>query len=57
MPTLEKVCLQTFRNNRKCYKLACFLIDLQTSGASNSRILWIKKTTFSGHCFCLNTNI
>ena len=52
-----KVYLQTFRNNRIRSKLAYFLRNLQTSRASNSRILRIKKVKSSGYCFYLNTNI
>ena len=52
-----KVCLQTFRNNRTCYKLAYFLWKLQTSQANNLRILWIQNAKFSGYCFCMNRNI
>ena len=37
-----KVCLQTFRKNRICWKLAYFLRTLRTSRANNSRILRIK---------------
>ena len=37
-----KSCLQTFRNNRICLKLAYFLRNLQASRANNSRILRIK---------------
>ena len=47
-----KVCLQTFRNNR-----INFLRNLQTSRASNSRILKIKNAKYSGYCFYMNTNI
>ena len=52
-----KVCLQTFRNNRICWKLAYSLRNLQTSRANNSRILRIKNAKFSGYCFYMNTNI
>ena len=48
---LWKVCLQTFRNNRICYKFACFLRNLQTSRVNNSKILRIKNANFSGYCF------
>ena len=44
-----KVCLQTFRNNRTCWKLAYFLRNLQTSRDKNAK--------FSGYCFYMNTNI
>ena len=52
-----QVCLQTFRSNRTCYKLAYFLRNLQTSRANNSRILTIKNAKFSGYCFYINTNL
>ena len=52
-----KVCLQTFRNNRICKKLAYFLGNLQTSRANNSEILWIQHAKFSGHCFYMNISI
>ena len=50
-----KVCLQTFTNNRICWKLAYFSIILWTWRAHNSRILRIKKIKFSGYCFYMNT--
>ena len=50
----KKVYFQTFRNNRR---LAYFLRNLQTSRASNSRILKIKNAKFSGYCFYIKTNI
>ena len=52
-----EVCLQTFRNNRICKKLAYFLRNLQTSRANNSRIVRIKNAKFSGYCFYMNKNI
>ena len=52
-----KVCLQTLRNNRICWKLAYFLRNIQTSRANNSTILRIKNTKFSGYCFYISTNI
>ena len=52
-----KVCLQAFRNNRICQKLAYFLRNLQTWRVTNSRILRIKNAKFSGNCFYLITNI
>ena len=57
--TLEmwKVCLQTFRNNRICKKLAYFLRKLQVSRANDSRILRIKNAKFSGYCLYMDTNI
>ena len=51
-----KVCLQTFRNNRRCEKLAYFLRTLQTSGPNNSRILRIENAKFSGSCFYMSRN-
>ena len=53
----RKVCLQTFRNNRICEKLAYFLRNLQTSRANISRILRIKNAEFSGYCLYMNTDI
>ena len=52
-----KVCLQTFRNNRICWKLAYFLRNLQTSRVNNPRILSIKDAKFSGSWLYINTNI
>ena len=52
-----KICLQTFRNNGICYKLAYFLRNLQTSRVNNSRILRIKNAKFWGYYFYMNTNI
>ena len=52
-----KVCLQTFRNNTVCQKLAYFLRNLQTSRANNSRVLRVKNAKFSRCCFYMNTNI
>ena len=43
-----KVCLQTFRNNRICLKLAYFLRNLQTSQATNLRVNGNKKAKLSG---------
>ena len=51
-----KVCLQTFRNKRICWKLAYDLRNLQISQANNSRILRIVNAKFSGYCFYMNTN-
>ena len=50
-----KVCLQTFRNNRICKKLAYFLRHLQTSRANNYRTSRIKNAKFWGYCFYVNT--
>ena len=47
---MGKVCLQTFRNNRRSK-------NWQTSRANNLRILSNKKVKLSGRCFCINTNI
>ena len=49
------VCVQTFRNNRICYKLAYFLRNLQTWKVNISRIHRIKSPKFSGYCFYMNT--
>ena len=51
------VCLQTFRDNKICWKLVYFLRNLQTLRANNSRILRIKNAKFSGYCFYTYTNI
>ena len=51
-----KVCLQTFRNNRICLKIAYFLRNLQTSRGNNSRILRIKNAKFLRYCFYINKN-
>ena len=50
-------CLQTFRSNRICWKLAYFLRNLQTSRTNNLRILMIKHAKFSGFCFYRKANI
>ena len=52
-----KVCLQTLRNNRICWKLAYFLRNLRTLRINNSKILRVKNAKFSGYCFYINTNI
>ena len=52
-----KVCLQTFRNNRICWKLAYCLRNPEISRANNSKIVRIKNVNFSGYCFYMNTNI
>ena len=52
-----KGCLQTFRSNRICLKLAYFLRKLQTLRGNNSRIIRIKNAKFSRYCFHMNTNI
>ena len=44
-----KVCLQTYRNNRICSKVAYFLRKIQTARINNSRILRIKNANFSGY--------
>ena len=51
------VCLQTYRNNRICYKIAYFFKKMQTSLVNNSRNLKIKNVKFSGYCFYMNPNI
>ena len=38
-------------------KISLSLRNLQTSRASNSRILWIKNVKFSGYYFHMNANI
>ena len=45
------VCLQKYRNNRICKKVAYFLRNLQTSRANNSRTLRFKNAKFSEQCF------
>ena len=57
MRDVWKVCLQTFRNNKICEKLAYFFKKLQTSLANNSIIPGIKNAKFSGYCFYISTNI
>ena len=59
MRTLDlwNVCLQTFRNNRICQKLAYFLRNLQTLPINNSRILRITNAKFAEYCFYMSTNI
>ena len=52
-----KVCLQTFQNNRICYKLANMLRNVQTSRTNNSRILRIKNAKISRYCFYMTINI
>ena len=52
-----KVCLQTSRNNRTCWKLAYFLRNLQISWANKLKILRIKNAKFSRYCFFINGNI
>ena len=54
---MQKVCLQTFRKNRICKKLAYFLRNLKTSRGNNSRIRSIKNAKFSGYCFYMHTTI
>ena len=54
---MSKVCLRTFRNNRICYKIACFLRNLQTSRTNNWIILKIENAKFSGYFFYMNANI
>ena len=44
-----KVYLQTFWNNRICWKSAYFLRNLQTSRINNSATLRIKNAKFSGY--------
>ena len=54
---MQNVCLQTYRNNRICWKLAYFLREIQTLRVNNSRILTIKNTKFSGYYFYMNLYI
>ena len=51
-----KICLQIFRNNRICQKLAYVLRNAQTSRANISRILLIKNAKFSGYYFYMKTS-
>ena len=51
------VCLQTYRNNGICLKVAYFLRKIQTLRVNNSTILRIKNAKFSGYCFHMNPNI
>ena len=54
---LWKVCLQTFRNNKKiCLNLAYFLKNLQTSRENNSRILRFN-ANFQGIVFYENKHL
>ena len=50
------VCLQTYKNNRICWKLAYFLRKIQTWRVNNSRILRIRNAKCSGYCFHMNPN-
>ena len=43
---LWKVCLQTYRVNRICWKVAYFIRKMQTSRVNNSKILKIKNMKF-----------
>ena len=54
---MRNVCLQTYRNNRICYKLAYFLRKIQTLRVNNSRILPIKNAKLSGYYFYMNLNM
>ena len=49
--------LQTYRNNRICWKLVYFLRKTQTLRVNNSRILTIKNAKFSGYYFYINLSI
>ena len=51
------VCLQTYRKNRICYKVAYFLRKIQTSRVNKSRILGCKNVKFSGYCFYMESSI
>ena len=54
---MQENCLQTFRNNRICLKLAYFLRNLQITRANELRFLGNKKAKLLGYRFCMNTNI
>ena len=55
--SLRNACLQTFRNNRICLKLAYFLRKIWALRENNSRILTIKNVKLSGYYFYVNLNI
>ena len=54
---MRNICLQTYRNKRRCLKLVYFLRKIQTLRVSNSRILMIKNAKLSGYYFYMNFNI
>ena len=51
------VCLQTYRNNRICSKVACFLRKAQTSPVKNWKILRFENAKFSEYYYYMNPNI
>ena len=51
------VCLQTYRNNRICSKVAYFLRKAQTSPVKNWKILRIENAKFSEYYYYMNPNI
>ena len=51
------ICLQTYINNRICWKVAHFLRKIQTSRVNNSRIFKIENGKFSGYCFYTSPSI
>ena len=55
--TVKFASIQTYRNNRKRWKLAYFLRKIQTLRMNNSRNVWIKNAKFSEYYFYMNTNI
>ena len=54
---MRNVCLQIYRNNRICWKLAYFLSKIQILRVNNSRILTIKNAKFSSYYFYMNLNL
>ena len=54
---LRNVCLQIYRNNKICLKIAYLLRKIQTLPVNNSRITRTKNAKFSEYYFYLNTNI
>ena len=54
---MRNVYLQTYRNNRICWKLAYILRKIQTLRVNNSTILTIKNANLSGYYFYMNMNM
>ena len=54
---MRNVCLQTYRNNRICKKVAYFLRKIQTLRVNNSIIPRTKNTKFSEYYFYLTMNL
>ena len=61
---LFEICLRQTRekfvykhSEIECLKLACFLKNLQTSRANNSRIVRIHNAKFWEYCFYMNSNM